>query len=54
MNCVNFAYFDFSHFFWWRGGEGGVVEDERDLVNNTNRLLKTAFNSAFPRIWHVG
>ena len=24
MNCVNFAYFDFSHFFWWRGGGGGV------------------------------
>ena len=23
MNCVNFAYFDFSHFFWWRGGGGG-------------------------------
>ena len=23
LNCVNFAYFDFSHFFWWGGGGGG-------------------------------
>lgn len=31
-----------------------MVGDERDLVNKRNRLLKTAFNCAFPRIWHVG
>ena len=53
MNCINFAYFDFSPRFLVEEG-GGVVGDERDLVNNRSRLLKTAFNSAFPRIWHVG
>ena len=43
MNCLNFAYFDFSLFFCWGGGG-----DERDVINNRNKLLKNCLQPRLP------